>query len=259
MIWAYHTGRAGCLALAFASRASTSGPPGSKQRRRLSARTAGDDEQETRNGRNPDSHSVSLYDLIEDFATASDRLVSSTTISIGDDKVLPSHSTFWKIRRRIMTHEPKPSDETSTAPYPGRPIADQLTKRRRLSVSVINFWIDACILMSLGAVGWISATLQIAFPAPTAAAGWTLWGFGYDDWRDVQFALLCLFACGILIHVMMHWNWVCSVIAVQILRVKQRPDEGMQTIYGVATLIVLLHLIGAGIVAAMLCVHRPPT
>jgi hypothetical protein len=32
----------------------------------------------------------------------------------------------------------------------------------------------------------------------------------------------------------------------------------MQTIYGVATLIVLLHLIGAGVIVAMFCVNQPP-
>ena len=85
-----------------------------------------------------------------------------------------------------------------------------------------------------------------------------MWGLDYDRWHDVQFAILCLFAAGIVLHVMMHWNWVCSVIATQIVRARQRPDEGMQTIYGVATLIVLLHLIGAGVIAAMFGVHQPP-
>ena len=56
---------------------------------------------------------------------------------------------------------------------------------------------------------------------------------------------------------MMHWNWVCSVIAMQILRTQQRPDDGMQTIYGVGTLIVLFHLIAAGVIAALVCVHQP--
>jgi hypothetical protein len=130
--------------------------------------------------------------------------------------------------------------------------------RRRLSVSVINFSIDVSLLALLSLLGWVSAVLQFVFPAPTAAAGWSLWSLGYDRWHDIQFAVLCLFAVGIVLHVMMHWNWVCSVIATQIVRAKQRPDEGMQTIYGVATLIVFLHLIGAGVIAAMLCVHQPP-
>jgi hypothetical protein len=48
------------------------------------------------------------------------------------------------------------------------------------------------------------------------------------------------------------------VLATQILRAGKRVDEGMQTIYGVVTLIVLLHLIRVGVIAAMLCVSRPP-
>jgi hypothetical protein len=67
-----------------------------------------------------------------------------------------------------------------------------------------------------------------------------------------------VFALGILIHVMMRWNWVCSILAAQILRSRVRPDEGKQTIYGVATLIVLLHLIGMGVIIALFFVQRPP-
>jgi hypothetical protein len=129
--------------------------------------------------------------------------------------------------------------------------------RRRLSISVINFWLDTSLLLMLCTLGWLSAMLQIVFPAPTAADGWILWGLSYDQWRDVQFVTLCLLALGVVLHVMMHWNWVCSVIAMQILRTRSRPDEGMQTIYGVATLIVLFHLIAAGVIAALVCIHQP--
>ncbi len=147
----------------------------------------------------------------------------------------------------------EPSTRTAPLPQSGA----SARGRRRVSVSVINFWIDVSVLVLLSLLGWVSAVLQFVFPAPTAADGWSLWGLGYDRWHDVQFAILCLFAAGIVLHVMMHWNWVCSVIATQILRARERPDEGMQTIYGVATLIVLLHLIGAGVIAAMFGVHQP--
>jgi hypothetical protein len=130
--------------------------------------------------------------------------------------------------------------------------------RRRLSMSAINFWLDAILLMVLLVLGWVSATLQFVFPAPTMADGWTLWGLTFDQWRDIQFTTVCLFGFGILVHVMLHWNWVCSVIANQILHTRNRPDEGMQTIYGVATLIVLLHIIAAGVISALVFVRRPP-
>jgi hypothetical protein len=153
----------------------------------------------------------------------------------------------------IETKSSESSEEstvtTKTAPAKGR---------KRISTTVFNFWVDACLLMVLSALGWVSVTLQVAFPAPTAAAGWTLWGLTYDQWRDIQFGMLSVFAGGILLHLMLHWKWVCSVMATQILRTKSRPDDGIQTIYGVATLIVILHVIAAGVLAAMLCVHRPP-
>lgn len=64
-------------------------------------------------------------------------------------------------------------------------------------------------------------------------------------------------ALGVLIHVMLHWNWVCSVVTVQLLKTRKRVDDGMQTLYGVGLLIVLMHLILAGIIAANYFVVQP--
>lgn len=159
-----------------------------------------------------------------------------------------------------MTTTAGDPDLVGDAPSQTAPTHDsqkQARPRRRFSISVINFWLDASLLTILCALGWVSATLQIVFPAPTTADGWTLWSLSYDQWRDIQFVILCLLALGIVVHVMMHWNWVCSVIAAQIVRSRSRPDDGMQTIYGVATLIVLFHVIAAAVIAALLSVHQP--
>jgi hypothetical protein len=181
---------------------------------------------------------------------------------IADQNVTSLSSEHKTARDRSMTTPPTETsrrDDDSTTQTAPAPRGDSRPKgQRRLSVSVINFWLDASLLIVLSVLGWVSAVLQVVFPAPTAADGWTLWGLTYDQWHDVQFGSLCVFALGVLLHVMMHWNWVCSVIATQIVRARQRPDEGMQTIYGVATLIVLLHLIAAGVVVALLCVRHPP-
>jgi hypothetical protein len=125
-------------------------------------------------------------------------------------------------------------------------------------MSVINFWVDAGLLVLLVLLGWESVMLQIVFPAPTLAAGWTLWTLTFDQWRDIQFATLCSLALAILVHLMLHWNWICSVIATQIVQTRSRPDEGMQTIYGVATLLAVLHIIVAGVILALVFVRRPP-
>ncbi len=131
----------------------------------------------------------------------------------------------------------KRTSEPSTAKAGGK---------RRVSMSVVNFWVDATILAAFLLLAWELAALQFIFPPPTLAAGWTLFRLTYDQWRDIQFATFCTIRLGILVHVMLHWNWVCSVVANQILKNAERPDEGMQTIYGVATLVVLLHIVAAG-------------
>lgn len=125
-------------------------------------------------------------------------------------------------------------------------------------MAFVNFCLDATLLVAVLVLGWISAMLQVVFPAPTAADGWILWGLTFNEWRDLQFSAMCVCALMILVHVMFHWNWVCGIITTKVLRRKTRPDEGMQTIYGVGTMIVLLVLTGGGIVAALLTVVRPP-
>ena len=153
----------------------------------------------------------------------------------------------------IATREGGPASKP-----PGRPAKLQSQGKKRLSMSVVNFWLDTTILVALLFLGWIAAVLEFLFPAPTLAGGWTLWGLTYDQWHDIEFASLCVFALGVLVHVMLHWTWVCSVVFAQILHSKDRPDEGKQTIYGVVVLAALLHIIGAGVIIALFFIHRPP-
>jgi hypothetical protein len=128
---------------------------------------------------------------------------------------------------------------------------------RRIPISVINFWLDACLLVILTSYGWVSAVLRFIFPAPTTAKGWRLWGWSYDQWSDFQFGLICLFALAVVVHVMLHWTWVCSVVSAQIMNWKTRPNESTRTILGVGLLIVLLHIIGIGVILAMFTIQKP--
>lgn len=129
-----------------------------------------------------------------------------------------------------------------------------------MSRTVVNFFVDLALLLITTALLWTAVVLRFVFPAATEATGWTLWGWGYDDWANFQFALLCVIALTILLHVMLHWSWVCGVVVTRLLRRKKRgatPDEGSQTIYGVATLIVLLNVIGGLVAVAALTIRSP--
>lgn len=136
---------------------------------------------------------------------------------------------------------------------------DPRSKSPTVSKSIINFVLDAVLLVAAVFLLWVSVVMRMVFPTPTNADGWELWGLTYNRWHEVQFSALCLVALLVLEHLVLHWNWVCGIIATKFLRLKKRPDEANQAVYGVATFITLLLTMLAGLAAAMFAVKRPPT
>lgn len=129
-------------------------------------------------------------------------------------------------------------------------------KRGGLSKTAINFWVDASLLITFSALVWVTVVVRYVFPPAAVATGWSLWGLTLDDWIATQFNVLAVFSLIVLLHVMLHWSWVCGVIA-RWRGQKGKVDEGVQTLLGVGTLIVLLNIVGALIAAAWLSVEAP--
>lgn len=127
----------------------------------------------------------------------------------------------------------------------------------KVTRTLLNFWLDAVLFVVIGFEMWVSIMLQVVFPPPTAAEGWRLWGGSFNQWRDAQFYGLCIAGLLVLEHVVLHWSWVCSVIASKILRSKHRADEASQALYGVGAFIAVVSIMMGGILAAMLAVQRP--
>ena len=128
---------------------------------------------------------------------------------------------------------------------------------KKMSMALINFWLDAALFLAIVTVLWITVILQIIFPAPTQAAGWKLWGLTYDQWHHAQFLALCVSGLLIIEHLVLHWNWVCSVIATQVLR-KSRPDEGTQAVFGVGLFIGVILVTLVSLIAALFSVQSGP-
>ena len=126
--------------------------------------------------------------------------------------------------------------------------------------TTLNFLVDCVLLVVFLALVWVSFVLRFLFPPGTAAAGWTLWGLGYDNWCAAQFNVLAAMLLIVLLHVMLHWSWVCGVVSNRWSRWtgrQQRIDEGLQTIYGVGTLIAIVNLLGFALAAAYLTIQSP--
>lgn len=142
----------------------------------------------------------------------------------------------------------------------GRPGAGKATSQRRVSKSLVNFAVDTVLLVLVVTLLFLAAMLRFVFPAPSLSAGWTLWGFGYDAWSNLEFGLVAVFGLSILLHVMLHWSWVCGVVVTQLLRkagATAKLDEGQQTLWGVGLLILVVNIIGLLLGAAYLSVQGP--
>jgi hypothetical protein len=129
-----------------------------------------------------------------------------------------------------------------------------------LSKTMVNFIVDAFLLTLVVSLLLSAAVLRFVFPVPSAAAGWSLWGFGYDAWANFQFGLVAVIGLAILLHVMLHWSWVCGVIVTKLLRGPNRAtklDEGQQTLWGVGLLIVVVNVIGLLLGLAYLTIQAP--
>lgn len=131
----------------------------------------------------------------------------------------------------------------------------------RLTKTDVNFCLDAFLLVVFLILCWSAVVIRYVFPPATKTAGWTLWGMDYLAWTDIQFFVLCTMVAGVLLHVMLHWPWVCGVVAHRLRSKKTgspgKQDNGSRTLWGVGLLIVILNVLGLAIAAAALCVQEP--
>lgn len=127
-----------------------------------------------------------------------------------------------------------------------------------MSRSVFNLLLDTTLLVAFSVLVWAAVVVRFVFPPGPDARGWLLWGLDYDQWTTIQFGLISILTLGILLHVMLHWSWVCGILAAKLSRNKKaKIDDGTQTLYGVGLMIVLLNLLGLAIAAAALSIQSP--
>jgi hypothetical protein len=126
-----------------------------------------------------------------------------------------------------------------------------------MSRTTFNFLLDTLLLILF--VGLLASTVVVehVFPPGPVSEGWVLWGGGYLAWRTRQYGLLMALTLGIVLHVMLHWSWVCGVLASRFsTNKKARIDDGTQTILGVGFLIVLLLAMGTFVAVAALGIEQ---
>lgn len=133
---------------------------------------------------------------------------------------------------------------------------------KKLTKTDVNFWLDFFLLIVFIVLCWSAVVVYYVFPPGPKAEGWTLWGGDYSTWAGIQFGTLCVLAAAVVLHVMLHWSWVCGVVASRVGQKKGagkavNRDDGSRTLWGVGLLIVVFNVIGLGVAAASLTIQGP--
>jgi hypothetical protein len=135
--------------------------------------------------------------------------------------------------------------------------------QKKLTRTDGNFWLDVFLLLLFIALCTCSVIVEFVFPPGTEADGWLLWGKSYSEWSRIQFAMIATLAAGVLLHVTLHWGWVCGVV-VSRLRGKQSGkavvhDDPYRTLWGVGLLILVVNVVGLVVAAAVLTIQSTAT
>lgn len=127
-----------------------------------------------------------------------------------------------------------------------------------MSRTTINFLLDAGLGLVFLMLVACAVVVQYVFPPSLSAQGWTLLGWSIEEWQSMEFALICVLAVGLVIHVMLHWSWVCGVVASRLsTAARGTADNGIRTIYGVGLLIVVFNLVGFAVAIAAWLIRGP--
>ncbi len=110
--------------------------------------------------------------------------------------------------------------------------------------TALNYWVDAALTVTFLAMAGLTVLSHLVFPAGQEAYRFHLWGHSIDDWRRYQFASICCLGFLVVVHVTLHWNWVCSVTNTLIRRRPAGKDDGARTLIGVGMLLAILHVLG---------------
>jgi hypothetical protein len=126
----------------------------------------------------------------------------------------------------------------------------------------INLWLDAVLLAIFTVLCWAGTVVQFVFPPGPEADGYTIWGWDYEQWSNLQFALLAALALAVLLHVMLHWSWVCAMVVTKLRKRRGAAalavkHDGSRTLWGVGLLILVFHAIAVGVAAAALNLQSP--
>lgn len=109
----------------------------------------------------------------------------------------------------------------------------------------LNFAIDTLTFLVMLAMVTTGLLVRLVLP-PGSGERRSLWTYTRHDWGDVHFWLAVALGALVLIHVALHWGWVCSVVQSWLPRGRSAgpKSSSRRNLAGAALLVVVTGLVG---------------
>jgi hypothetical protein len=112
----------------------------------------------------------------------------------------------------------------------------------------LNFLVDLLTLLAcLGMAGTGSLLRFVLPPGTRGGRGLTLWELDRHEWGDIHFWTAVALLALLILHVVLHWTWVCVTLRGWFGRATESLTPAAlrrQTVYGVVFLLALVLLVG---------------
>jgi len=113
--------------------------------------------------------------------------------------------------------------------------------------NTLNFLVDVVTLLTMLSMIFTGLLLKFVLP-PRRGTGphQMLWGWDRHDWGGVHFWIAVTLGSLLLLHVALHWQWVCATVGQFFRRGEARTSSAppIRNAWGVGFLILVVALVG---------------
>ena len=100
----------------------------------------------------------------------------------------------------------------------------------------LNFVVDLVTFVAMAALIATGLLMRWVMP-PGTGHRLSLWGMGHHDYGDVHFYLTLALGALLVLHIALHWTWVCSMTA-RLLRRPAQIETRRRHAYGIALIVL---------------------
>jgi hypothetical protein len=105
--------------------------------------------------------------------------------------------------------------------------------------NTLNFIVDLATLLAIMAMIGTGLIMKWPLPPGSGSRGLALWGLDRHQFGDVHFWASVALGALLILHVALHWSWICGTIR-RMVKGPRQPRGARDNVYGVAFLLVLI-------------------